>query len=68
MTSRPHCLERAFQLADSGAFRTRREIERALMKENYLDVFAHLDGAAVKAALRKRCAERFIAAAAEPRR
>lgn len=50
----PNIIERAFQLAcDSSSVD---EIRKALRQEGYSNVDAHLDGASIKADLKKRFA------------
>ncbi len=45
-------VERAFQLARSGRFKTVSEIETALLRERYSGVREHLSGGAIKKDLR----------------
>ena len=60
MTFRPTTLERAYQLAESGACRTVSEVKQALQSEGYDRIQDSLYGGAVTAALRKRCKENFL--------
>jgi len=56
----PHIIERAFQLApDSTSID---EIRKALRQEGYSNVDAHLEGASIKADLKKRLARPGTAA------
>jgi len=56
MTHRPTTLERAYQLADSGDFKTVGDIKRRLTEERYERVKEHLEGPSIMRALRERCA------------
>jgi len=49
----PHIIERAFQLATDS---TIDEIRKTLRQEGYSNIDAHLGGASIKAALKKRFA------------
>ena len=60
MTFRPTTLERAYQLAESGACRTVSEVKQALQAEGYDRIQDSLYGGTITAALRKRCQENFI--------
>jgi hypothetical protein len=46
-------VERAYELARSGGFRTVSEIKARLRAEGYYDVMAQIEGRAIVAALRK---------------
>ena len=59
MTFRPTTLERAYQLAESGACRTVSEVKQALQSEGYDRIQDSLYGGTVTAALRKLCQENF---------
>lgn len=59
MTFRPTTLERAYQLAESGACRTVSEVKQALQSEGYERIQDSLYGGTITAALRKRCQENF---------
>lgn len=61
MTFRPTTLERAYQLAESGACRTVGDVKQALKAEGYERIQDALYGSTVTAALRKRCQENWIA-------
>lgn len=50
----PHIIERAFQLAPTSS--SIEEIRKALRQEGYTQVDAHLEGASIKADLKKRFA------------
>ena len=50
----PHIIERAFQLAPSSS--SIEEIRKVLRREGYSQVDAHLEGASIKADLKKRFA------------
>lgn len=60
MTFRPTTIERAYQLAESGACRTVGDVKSALKTEGYDRIQDALYGGAVTAALRKRCQENFV--------
>lgn len=51
----PHIIERAFELANSAS--SIDEIRKALRQEGYANVDAHLQGASIKADLKKRFAK-----------
>jgi chaperonin GroEL (HSP60 family) len=60
-------LERAFDLARSGACRSVEEIAKKLKQEQYEAVDTHLGGSSLRKELRKICAEaRATRLAAEP--
>ncbi len=60
-------LERAFELARSGACRSDEEIAKKLKQEQYEAVDTHLGGSSLRKELRKICAEaRAVRLAAEP--
>ncbi|HEX8194529.1 MAG TPA: hypothetical protein VF552_16700 [Allosphingosinicella sp.] len=60
-------LERAYDLARSGACRSVEEIAKKLKQEQYEAVDTHLGGASLRKELRKICAEaRATRLAAEP--
>lgn len=52
---RPTTLERAFELARSGAFGTVHEIAAALKRERHDAVDAHLAGPSIRRELRNAC-------------
>lgn len=54
--SRPSTVERAFQLAQSGACRTVNEIAIRLKQERHDVVDAHLAGQSIRRELRRLCA------------
>ncbi len=55
-SDRPTTLERAFSLAESGAYRSKAEIARALWQEGYrLDDLAQLSGPTMSKQLRTIC-------------
>lgn len=56
MDLRPSIIERAYQLAASGACATVSDIAERLTKEGYMNVRGHLTGRAIYTALRKACA------------
>lgn len=58
---RPTTLERAYELAGSGACRTVGDIKQRLATEGYERVQDALYGPALTAALRKLCQENYIA-------
>jgi hypothetical protein len=58
---RPTTIERAYELARSGACRTVGDIKTRLQAEGYEGVKDRLYGASLTAALRKLCAENYIA-------
>lgn len=63
---RPHVIERALALAETGQFRARWEVARALEREGYtiIDV-SHLEGASISRKLTALCrASRSARAAA----
>ena len=49
-------IERAFQLADSGKFRSVNDIRRQLKREGFMAIDSHLDGLGLKRQLRQRMA------------
>ncbi|RZJ17301.1 MAG: hypothetical protein EON91_09915 [Brevundimonas sp.] len=61
MSFRPTTIERAYQLAESGACRTVGDVKQALKNEGYDRIQDSLYGGAVTAALRKRCQDNFVA-------
>lgn len=69
MSFRPTTLERAYQLAESGACRTVGDIKQALQAEGYDRIQDSLYGSTLSAALRKLCQAHYVApegAADEP--
>jgi hypothetical protein len=66
MTFRPTTLERAYQLAESGACRTVSEVKQALQSEGYDRIQDSLYGGTITAALRKRCQASYVGDAAAP--
>jgi hypothetical protein len=52
MTERPSVVERAFQLAETGTYKTVTEIKTALRLENYAGIDAHLSGRSLRDQLR----------------
>ncbi len=52
MTERPSVVERAFQLAETGEYKTVTEIKLALRQENYAGVDAHMAGRSLRDQLR----------------
>ena len=66
MTFRPTTLERAYQLAESGACRTVSEVKQALQSEGYERIQDSLYGGTITAALRKRCQENFVGGSDTP--
>ena len=66
MTFRPTTLERAYQLAESGACRTVSEVKQALQSEGYDRIQDSLYGGTITAALRKRCQENFLSGSDTP--
>ena len=66
MTFRPTTLERAYQLAESGACRTVSDVKQALQAEGYDRIQDSLYGGTITAALRKRCQENFVGGSATP--
>ena len=66
MTFRPTTLERAYQLAESGACRTVSEVKQALQIEGYDRIQDSLYGGTITAALRKRCQENFVGGSDTP--
>ena len=61
MTFRPTTLERAYQLAESGASRTVSEVRQALQSEGYDRIQDALYGSTITNALRKLCQENWSA-------
>lgn len=61
MTYRLTTLERAYQLAESGACRTVADVKQTLKAEGYDRIQDALYGATITNALRKRCQESWIA-------
>lgn len=59
MSSRPTCLERAYQLAGSGSCRDLREIAAALKREGFTGIRAQLEGRSLTNALRALCRSNF---------
>jgi hypothetical protein len=55
MVDRATLLERAFQLAATGAYAGASDIARELATEGYLNIRAHLDGFDLKRQLRRAC-------------
>ena len=60
MTFRPTTIERAYQLAESGACRTVGDVKSALKTEGYDRIQDALYGGAITSALRKRCQENYV--------
>lgn len=60
MTFRPTTIERAYQLAESGACRTVGDVKLALKNEGYDRIQDSLYGGAITSALRKRCQENYV--------
>lgn len=60
MTFRPTTLERAYQLAESGACRTVSDIKQALQSEGYERIQDSLYGSTITSALRKLCQEHYV--------
>jgi virulence-associated protein VapD len=60
MTFRPTTLERAYQLAQSGACRTVSDIKQALQTEGYERIQDSLYGGTITSALRKLCQEHYV--------
>lgn len=56
MTEGLRVIERAFQLARSGAFSGVKELERALKKEGFDAVATHLHSTGLRKQLREACA------------
>ena len=54
---RPGTIERAYQLARSGEFKTVAEIRTKLNQEGYLDVAGQIYGPTLASALRRLCLE-----------
>ncbi|WEK58806.1 MAG: hypothetical protein P0Y52_04545 [Candidatus Brevundimonas phytovorans] len=65
MTFRPTTLERAYQLAESGACRTVSDVKQALQSEGYDRIQDSLYGGTITAALRKRCQEHYVGGSSE---
>jgi hypothetical protein len=61
----PTTLERAFALAESGAYATVEEIRGQLKREYFDQVEAHLAGASITRQLRALCDEARLAGPAE---
>ncbi len=59
--SRPPLLERAYDLARSGACKTVKDIKARLKAEDYEHVNSHLDGLRVRNALRDLCRSHSVA-------
>ncbi|MET4683280.1 hypothetical protein [Brevundimonas faecalis] len=66
MIDRPTTLERAYQLAESGACRTVGEVKQALAQEGYDRVRDALYGGSITSALRKLCQANFVASPPSP--
>ena len=64
MTSRPTTLERAYELARSGACRTVTDIKLQLQAEGYDRVRDSLYGQSLNADLRKLCQAHYVAPSA----
>ncbi|WP_303718460.1 hypothetical protein [Brevundimonas naejangsanensis] len=60
MTFRPTTLERAYQLAQSGACRTVGDVKQALKTDGYERIQDALYGSTITSALRKLCQENWI--------
>jgi len=60
MTFRPTTLERAYQLAGSGACRTVSDVKQALQSEGYDRIQDSLYGGTITAALRKLCQTHYV--------
>lgn len=58
---RPTTIERAYELARSGACRTVGDIKSRLQAEGYEGVKDRLYGASMTGALRKLCADNYVA-------
>jgi hypothetical protein len=56
-TTRPGLVERAFELASSGACHNLLEVELRLKEEGYSQVYEHLSGGGLRVQLRKRMSE-----------
>lgn len=65
MTFRPTTLERAYQLAESGACRTVSDVKQALQSEGYDRIQDSLYGGTITSALRKLCQENYAGAVGE---
>jgi hypothetical protein len=65
MTFRPTTLERAYQLAGSGACRTVSDVKQALQIEGYDRIQDSLYGGTITAALRKLCQAHYVGGPAE---
>ena len=65
MTFRPTTLERAYQLAGSGACRTVSDVKQALQSEGYDRIQDSLYGGTITAALRKLCQKHYVGGANE---
>jgi hypothetical protein len=61
MTFRPTTLERAYELARSGACRTVGDIKAKLQAEGHERVQDRLYGGSLTSALRKLCVEHYVA-------
>ncbi len=55
---RPNTVERAFELASSGACCSVEEIRDQLTREDYSSVQAHLSGPLIKSQLKSLCVQR----------
>jgi len=61
MTHRPTTIERAYELAESGACRTVSDIKARLQSEGHERVQDRLYGSTLTSALRKLCTANYIA-------
>ncbi len=61
MSFRPTTLERAYQLAASGACRTVSDVKQALQAEGFERIQDSLYGGTITSALRKLCQENYVA-------
>lgn len=57
MSSQPTTIERAYELARSGTCTNITDIEKALKREGFSSVEAHLHGSSIRSGLRQLCAE-----------
>ncbi|WP_409020502.1 hypothetical protein [Brevundimonas vesicularis] len=62
MSFRPTTLERAYQLAASGACRTVSDVKQALQAEGFERIQDSLYGGTITSALRKLCQENYVSA------
>ena len=66
MTHRPTTIERAYELARSGACRTVSDIKQALSTEGFDRIQDSLYGPTLTASLRKLCQDHYVAPVEEP--